>query len=199
MSDSIGQVKVKPRDRKGKGVARKMRAVGNIPGVMYGGGQDAVMLELNPKDLRRAMDPERKLNTFFQVEIDGVGTEPCIISDIQIDPLKDTFMHVDFLRVDPEEEVSTKIPVEYTGRAVGVVAGGKLKTHRRFVRIAAKPAEIPVKMLVDVGPLEGGQSIRFSDIDISPARLLDRADTVVAHVEMPKVRADDDNKGKKKK
>lgn len=198
MSNSIGQIKVKSRDRKGKGAARKLRAVGHIPGVMYGRGQDAVMLAVDPKELRRAMDPERKLNTFFQVEIEGASTEPCILADVQLDPIKDTFQHVDFLRVDPEQEVSTKIPVEYTGRAVGVVAGGKLKTHRRFVRIAAKPAEIPVKMLVDIGPLEGGQSIRLSDIDISPARLLDRADTVVAHVEMPKAKAEDDAKGAKK-
>lgn len=197
MSDSIGQIKVKARDRKGKGAARKLRAAGHIPGVMYGRGKDAVMLEVDPKQLRRAMDPERKLNTFFQVEVEGSGTEPCILADVQLDPIKDTFQHVDFLRVDPEEEVTTKIPVEYTGRAVGVVAGGKLKTHRRFVRVAAKPAEIPVKLLVDIGPLEGGQSIRLSDMDISPARLMDRADTVVAHVEMPKAKADEDDKAKK--
>lgn len=196
-----GQLKAAVRNAHGKGVARKLRAQGQIPGIVYGRGKDNLMLSLDPAELRKAMDPARKLNTFFQLDVANT-TEPCIIADYQMDPIRDEFLHVDFLRVDPEAEVFVKIPVRYTGRAVGVVAGGKLKTTRREVRIAAKPGEIPVEMLVDVTPLNGGDKLRFGDIALTNARLLENPDIVVALVEAPKAAKEDAGaaakKGKKK-
>ena len=144
MSDNqqFGNLTARVRHRTGKGVARKLRASGEIPGVMYGKGKDNVMLSLSPRELRKAMDPERKLNTFFTVTVQEEGkdavVEQCVLTDYQADPLRDEFLHVDFLRVDPEAEVVTRIPVEYIGRAVGVVAGGKLRTYQRTTLAAAE-------------------------------------------------------------
>lgn len=195
---TTGQLSASVRNAHGKGVARKLRAQGKIPGIVYGRGKDNVMLALDPGELRKAMDPARKLNTFFQLAVEGSDAESCIIADYQMDPVRDEFLHVDFLRVDPEVEVFVKIPVRYTGRSVGVVAGGKLKTTRREVRIAAKPGSIPVEMLVDVTPLQGGEKLRFADIPLQNARLLENPEIVVALVEAPKTAAgDDDKKGKK--
>lgn len=194
---TTGQLNANVRSAHGKGVARKLRAQGKIPGIVYGRGKDNVMLSLDPSELRKAMDPARKLNTFFKLSVDGTE-EQCIIADYQMDPIRDEFLHVDFLRVDADAEVFVKIPVRYTGRSVGVVAGGKLKTTRREVRIAAKPGEIPVEMVVDVTPLNGGEKLRFGDIPLSNGRLLENPDIVVALVDAPKAAAEDDKKGKKK-
>lgn len=194
---TTGQLNANVRSAHGKGVARKLRAQGKIPGIVYGRGKDNVMLSLDPSELRKAMDPARKLNTFFKLSVDGTE-EQCIIADYQMDPIRDEFLHVDFLRVDADAEVFVKIPVRYTGRSVGVVAGGKLKTTRREVRIAAKPGEIPVEMVVDVTPLNGGEKLRFGDIPLSTGRLLENPDIVVALVDAPKAAAEDDKKGKKK-
>ncbi len=198
-----GQLTAKIRQASGKGVARKLRADGLIPAVIYGKGQGNVMLTVSPRELRRAMDPQRKLNTFFTVTIEGEGgntVEQCVLTDYQADPIRDEFLHVDFLRVDPESEVVTKIPVEYVGRAAGVVAGGKLRTYQRTARIAAKPALIPVKLTVDVSPLAAGETLRMKDLSLADARLLEHPNVVVAHVDPPRVAkvTEDAKKGKKK-
>jgi large subunit ribosomal protein L25 len=189
MTQEHGQLTAKARGRAGKGVARKLRAAGRIPGVMYGKGKDNVLLSVNPLELKRAMDPERRLNTFFTVTIEGEGgteVERCVIADCQIHATRDVFVHVDFLRVDPDTAVTATIPVEYTGRSKGVVAGGKLRTYRRTVKVAAKPAEVPIRLVVDVTDLEGGQSLRLKTLSLENARLLDHPETVMAHVDMPR-------------
>lgn len=196
MSD-YGQLTVQKREGAGKGVARKLRAAGKIPGVMYGRGKDNVMLTVDPAELRKSMDPQRKLNTFFHVEVEGGDKESCVISDYQMDPIRDEFLHVDFLRVDPEAEVFVKIPVVYRGRSAGVVAGGKLKTLRRFVRIAAKPADIPVELHVDLTPLQIGQTLRLKDAPLANARLLENPELPTAIVEAPKKKAVNEKKAKK--
>ncbi|MFO7566709.1 MAG: 50S ribosomal protein L25 [Enhygromyxa sp.] len=195
-----GKLTAKVRQASGKGVARKLRADGLIPAVIYGKGQGNLMLTVSPRELRRAMDPQRKLNTFFTVTIegqDGQSVEQCVLTDYQADPIRDEFLHVDFLRVDPDSEVVTKIPVEYIGRAAGVVAGGKLRTYQRTARIAAKPAEIPVKLTVDVTPLNAGETLRMQDLSLPNARLLEHPNVVVAHVDPPRVAKTAAEEGKK--
>ena len=203
MTDTeIGKLNVKVRQNSGKGVARKLRTQGLIPGVLYGKGEGNLMLTMSPRELRRAMDPKRKLNTFFTLTVteeDGkTRTEQCVLTDFQADPLRDEFLHVDFLRVDPETEVVTKIPVEYVGRSIGVVAGGKLRTYQRTARVAAKPALIPEALVVDVSPLNAGQTLRMKDLTLENARLLDHPNVVVAHVDPPRAaKVVEEKKGKK--
>jgi large subunit ribosomal protein L25 len=186
----FGKLNAKIRNTSGKGTSRKLRAQGLIPAVIYGKGEGNVMLTISPRELRRAMDPQRKLNTFFTVTVENEGSssvEQCVVTDYQADPIRDEFLHVDFLRVDPNSEVVVKIPVEYVGRAAGVALGGKLRTYQRTTRIAAKPGLIPVSLSVDVSPLLAGESLRMKDLRIEGARLLDHPEAVVAHVEPPRV------------
>jgi large subunit ribosomal protein L25 len=198
----FGKLNAKIRQTSGKGTARKLRARGLIPAVIYGKGQDNVMLTISPRELRRAMDPQRKLNTFFTVTVEsdsGSITEQCVVTDYQADPIRDEFVHIDFLRVDPNSEVVVKIPVEYVGRAAGVALGGKLRTYQRTTRIAAKPAQIPVKLSIDVSPLQAGESLRMKDLQLEGARLLDHPEAVVAHVEPPRAAAKAPGAGDDKK
>lgn len=185
-----GQLSAQVRTSAGKGESRKLRAAGKLPAVMYGKGKTDVLLTLDARDLKHAVDPERKLNTFFTLTVKDGGSETveqCVIADYQADPIRDVFLHVDFLRVDPESEIVTKIPVEYVGRAVGVAAGGKLRTQLRTVRIAVKPGDVPVKLSIDVTPLEAGQMLRMRDVTVPNARLLENPNVVVAFVEAQRV------------
>jgi large subunit ribosomal protein L25 len=185
----FGNLKATLRNTTGKGTSRKLRAQGLIPAVLYGKGQGNLMITVSPRELRKAMDPQRKLNTFFHLSLEGDGgtkVEQCVITDYQADPIRDEFLHVDFLRVDPESEVIVKIPVEYVGRAAGVALGGKLRTYQRTTRIAAKPGEIPVKLSIDVTPLQAGETLRMKDLQLPNARLLDHPEAVVAHVDPPR-------------
>jgi large subunit ribosomal protein L25 len=201
MSQETGKLTVQLRVKQGKGVARKLRAAGRIPGVVYGGGGDNLTISLDPLAMRKAMDPERRLNTFWTLDVvdaDGnsKGQATCVLADFQLAPLRDQFLHVDFLRVSADAPVTVKIPVEYTGRAKGSVLGGKLRTLRRSVRVAAKPTEIPVKLVVDVTPIGLGESLRLSDLSIPNAEILDQADTVMALVEAPRGKKEDAPAGK---
>lgn len=187
----FGHLQVEVRVAHGKGAARQLRLAGKIPAVVYGGGKDNVTLTLDPLALRKATDPQREFNTFFQLSIvkDGkeVGTEKCIVVDIQVDPLKHTIQHVDFMRVDPKEDVVRNVPVRTTGRAAGVVKGGRIKTFRRTVRVAAKPSDIPFEIVLDVTPLDMGQSIRMRDVVLEKGRIDEAPDAMLAVCELAKV------------
>lgn len=187
---TFGQLTAQLRTGSGKGVSRKLRSAGKLPAVMYGKGQDNLLLTVDAHELRRALDPERKLNTFFSLTVrseQGESVEQCVIADYHADPIRDQFLHIDFLRVDPQSEIITKIPVEYIGRAVGVALGGKLRTQQRTVRIAVKPGDIPVKLVIDVTPLESGQIMRMSELSMPNVRILENPNVVVAHVEPARV------------
>lgn len=198
MSNKIGNLEAQLRAGAGKGVARKLRATGRIPAVVYGQGGENVTVSINPLALRSAMDPERKLNTFWSIDLQdeagkSTGAESCIIVDYQLDVLRDEFIHVDFMRVSAEREVTVTIPVVYTGKAAGTVTGGKLRTLRRSVKVAVKPSEIPVNLTIDVSAIESGESLRLKEISMDGIRLLDHPEMVMALVETPRGAAEDED------
>lgn len=189
MTQSQGTITAQVRTGHGKGVARRLRQEGRIPGVVYGQGKDAVSVSLDPLLLRKAMNPDLGYNTFFSVTVEDGGKQdvvPCMIADVQMNPVRDEILHVDFMRVDPEAEVERRVPVRYTGRAAGVVVGGKLKTRVREVRIASKPADIPVELVADVTPLDQGQALCIKDVTLDKARLLENPEVILAFVELAK-------------
>lgn len=183
-----GQLRVETRKAAGKGATRELKRRGRFPAVIYGQGQDNVSIAIEPHAFGVATDPTRGVNTFFNLTIvDGdktVGVVPCVIADIQRDALRGDTVHVDFMRVDPEREVVRPVPVRTIGRAAGVVKGGRIRTTRRNVQVAAKPADIPFEIVIDVTPLDNGQSIRMRDVVLTNARISEPADAVLAICEL---------------
>ena len=190
-----GMLEVEVRTAKGKGAARQLRLAGKVPAVVYGRGQDNLTLSIDPLALRKATDPQRDFNTFFQLSVmkDGkqVATEPCIVVDVQMDTLRNIVQHIDFMRVDPNADVVRNVPVRTTGRAAGVVKGGRIKTFRRTVHVAAKPADVPFEIVVDVTPLDMGMSIRMRDINLPNARIDESPDAMLALCELAKIAKED--------
>lgn len=203
MKNNQREITVQLRTQTGKGAARRVRRGGLIPGVVYGKGGEHVCVQLDPKEFRKSLDPVRKLNTFFKLTIAGDKpvTEAAIIADHQVNAVKDAVIHVDFLRVDPQQEITTKIPVNYSGRSVGVLAGGKLKTFLRYVKISARPGDIPESLEVDITPLKANDTLRIKDVSIEDVRILENPSQPLAFVAPPKAKkaeAEDDKKKKKK-
>lgn len=202
-----GNLVAELRHQHGKGSSRSLRREGKIPAVLYGGGGENLPLSLSPSEFRKATHPELQWNTFYQLTLKDEGkadvVQPCLIADIQIDPVRRDVIHVDFMRVDPEAEVTRKVLVEYIGRSVGVVKGGKLKTFRRSLQVAARPGYIPLHVTVDVTPVDGGESILVENIELENARIVENPKMQLCHVEMPKVKKtdaeEDKDKDKKKK
>ena len=197
------EITVQVRHSHGKGESRKLRAKGLIPAVVYGAGGEHKAVSVDPRILRKTMDPARKLNTWYKVtlEEDGktVGTESCIVCDHQIHKVKDAILHVDFLRVDPAKELTVRIPVEVSGRAAGVVAGGSLKTFLRYVHVSVKPSDIPASLVVDITPLQSGETLRIKDLSVPGGRILENGNQSLAHIEPAKIKIEEESDADKKK
>lgn len=171
----VGKLTVSLRDRSGKGGARKLRAQGKVPGVCYGTSVDGpitpVPITLDIKQLRGALDPVRKRNTVVTLTIEGDGASRslhALVKDLQIDVLRREITHVDLLAIDPNKEVRADVPIEFVGKPKGAISGGQIRIVLRSLGVRAKPSDIPVKLTVDVSPLEIGDVIHVSAIALPP-------------------------------
>lgn len=178
----VGKLTVTIRNQSGKGAATKLRAQGKVPGVCYGaspsGRIDPTPIEVDVKALRAALDPVRKQNTVIQLTIDGAkggGTLHALVKDFQIDEIRREITHVDLLAIDPNKEVRAEVPLEFNGKPKGAIDGGQIRIVLRKLEVRAKPNDIPVKIPVDVSPLEIGDVIHVSALTL-PAGV-----TSVAH------------------
>jgi large subunit ribosomal protein L25 len=171
----VGKLTVSVRDRSGsgKGGSRKLRAQGKVPGVCYGASPDGriepLPIVLDVKQLRGALDPVRKRNTVISLTIEG-GASPrslhALVKDFQVDAIRHEVTHVDLLAIDPDKEVRADVPLEFTGKPKGAIDGGQIRIVLRSLSVRAKPNDIPVKLVVDVSPLEIGDVIHVSSIEL---------------------------------
>ncbi|MFH1131725.1 MAG: 50S ribosomal protein L25 [Pseudomonadota bacterium] len=167
----IGKLDVTRRSERGKNVARKLRAKGLIPAVLYGGANENIPLSLDPKKLARALDPTKRQNTLLELTLtneDGSGKEQsnAMLKEFQMHPLKDTLVHVDFVRVDATKTVRVSIPLRLEGKPEGVKTGGILHQVFRELEVECLPIDIPVELSVEVSHLNIGEGIQISDIAV---------------------------------
>ncbi len=181
---------VQLRDASGKGVARKLRAVGRIPGVVYGRSQAAVPVSLDPKLLRRVLTrSESGLNTLFELEVEGGGAlqgTPVLVRELQRDPVRGDYLHADLLAIDLQQKIDVEVPIHVTGKARGVEFGGILDHSLRELEIFCLPTAIPKEILVDVTELEVGDSLHVRDLPLPPGvELRSDPDLSVVSVVLP--------------
>ncbi|MBN2495554.1 MAG: 50S ribosomal protein L25 [Deltaproteobacteria bacterium] len=160
----IPKLKVEPRTELGPQSTKQIRRSGRIPAVCYGRGKQTMPLALDPKELSQILGGPRGLNTLIQ--LDGAEDRTVFIQELQRDPVERTLVHVDFLWVDTDKLVERKVPVQLSGRPVGVKLGGVLQVARRVVTIEALPANLPDKVVVDVSDMEIGDVVHVADIEL---------------------------------
>ena len=177
-------ITAEPRSTRGKNEARRLRATGKTPGVVYGTGQDAVAVAVNPAEVTRILRSSTGHNTIFQVQVDGQAPEPVMITDWQAEPIKGKLLHVDLKRIDLSQHMTVKVPVHVTGEPKGVkIQGGLLEIVTRDVEIDCLPDEIPEQFVLDVSELMIGQSVRASGVAMTGSmKLVSSPDQVIAHV-----------------
>ena len=151
------------RTEMGKGAARKLRAEGLLPAVIYRAGQPATSISLDPHALENAFRKTGNRNTLVDLGVDG-NNFVCLVKETQRDPASSILLHVDFFEVDNNEKVLVEVPVSSTGKAAGVVAGGKLRIIKRDLRVRCKPGDIPDTIAVDVSSLDIGDFVRVSGV-----------------------------------
>lgn len=177
-------IAAEPRASRGKNEARRTRAAGKIPAIVYGAFKDPQSVSVNPKDILKIIRSKSGHNSIFDLEISGVERTPVIVADEQYDPVKDTLIHIDLKRIDLTRKLRVSIPVHAHGEAKGVKQqGGVLDVVTRSIEIECIPDNIPVQFDVDVTELMIGNNIRVSDLKVGDGiRVLTSPDAVIAHV-----------------
>ena len=164
----------------GKKAAKAIRAEKNVPCVLYG-GESNVNFIVAASDLRKLIyTPEVYL---VNLTIDG-KTSKAIIKEIQFHPVSEAILHMDFLEVSENKPVAVEIPVQLTGLAEGVKAGGKLNLEMRKLRVKGIYTNIPERIVLDVTSLALGKKIQVCDVVLDNLEVLNAKNAVVAQVKM---------------
>lgn len=161
------QFAVEPKVGVGKGIARKLRAGGKTPGVVYGPGLDPVMVTFREQDLVKALSTPAERNVFLrlQCEDERVNGVRAIVKDLQVDPARRRFVHVDFYKLDPARKIRATVPVHLEGTAAGVKMGGIMQVARREILVFCLPDDLPEAIMADVTELMPGHSIHVGDLE----------------------------------
>ncbi len=144
--------------------SRRLRRDGKVPGVLYGLGQDPEIFSVDYGELREAMTTDAGLNALIQLSINGTN-QLTILKTLQRHPVKDEVIHVDFVRVDPKQELAVEVPIVLEGVAKKVTDQNGMVDQTMFsLSVLSLPDAIPNELTADVSELEINDAIRVSDV-----------------------------------
>lgn len=158
------KVSASRRDGHGKGAARRLRNEGRIPAVAYGKSLPTQALAVLPESIKAVLASERGRNTVVTLDVDGKAGLTVLLSDFQYHPLTRSLLHADFVQIHLDQPVNVEVPLELTGKAVGVTAGGTLRQVFRKLPIRCLPGQIPVKISHDITTLELDGHVPVKDL-----------------------------------
>jgi large subunit ribosomal protein L25 len=182
------ELTVEKRSTNGKNEARRSRAAGRIPAVVYGAGKPNVPITVDRKALSDVFREGAGENAIFLLKLGGSDqSRHAMIREMQRDPVSRRPLHIDFVRVLMDVKVTVEVPIEVVGVAKGVKnEGGILDLVTREVEIECLPGNIPAHLAVDVTELAIGDAIRVSQIPAPEGvRIVDNPEKVVLHVAHP--------------
>lgn len=151
------------REGRGKGVARRSRAAGRVPGVVYGRGMDPLAIEVDRRAFLMALNTDAGLNVLLDLKVDG-NNVLALAREIQRDPVKGTILHADFVQIDRTEAIDVEVPIHVVGEAAGVKEGGVLEQPLFAVHVRCLPTDVPESIDADVSALNIGDSFRVADL-----------------------------------
>lgn len=176
------------REMLGKGGARKTRAAGQIPGVLYGHGEDPIAVAISAREFEVALRQHKGGNPIVNLAVGTGGEYTALIRDVQYDPLTRGIVHLDFQHISLTEEIEVNVAVKLTGLALGVKdGGGILETILRELEVRCLPTQIPSAIEIDVTNLNIGDSIHVRDLAVPNVTVLNDPDTTIATVVPPTV------------
>lgn len=177
------------REGRGKNEARRLRAQGRIPAVLYGAEKGkAVEIAVDPKVLLRILHSESGVNTLIGLQLDG-GDTRVLVKEYQLDPIDHKLLHADFYQVAMDRTITVTVPIVLKGEAKGVKQqGGIVDFVNRDIEIEVLPGDIPENITVDVSELLLHEGIRVRDLKIEGAKWtpVSEPDTMIVHVVAPK-------------
>ena len=184
------ELKAKTREDTGKGSARKARAAGLVPAVLYGEGEAPQPLTIGYKDFYPVIHTTARENVILDLKIEGgqQGEVKAIIREIQYHPVRREILHVDFQHISMTKEIEINVPIEVIGESVGVkTSGGILELIMREVQVECLPANIPDRIEINVTELDVGDSLQVKDLHVENARITSDMDSTVVTIVAPSV------------
>lgn len=155
----------KAREGAGKGSARRLRAQGLVPAIVYGRHLGApAHIAVDPLEVKKAISTPLKFNTLLMLKVEGQQPRQVLLKDYQQDPVTREMLHADFLDVKENEEVKVNVPLVLVGKPEGVTSGGILSQNRRDIEVYVLPSAIPEKLEADVSHLKIAQSLHIRDV-----------------------------------
>jgi large subunit ribosomal protein L25 len=173
----------KKRPGRGKGPARRLRAQGALPAIVYGPGHEAITVAVDPRQVRKILTAPLGRNTVVTLDIEGTR-QLAMLKSFEYHPLTRDLEHADFYTVQLERPIVIEVPFATTGKAKGVAAGGLLRQVFRKLPVKCTPDKIPAKLEIDVSDLELGAAFHVRDLKLPEgvSVMLDPGQTIVSVV-----------------
>jgi len=174
------------RANTGKGVARKARAAGLVPGVLYGPGEAPVAIQVSLPEFMRIYHGGHGENVLVDLSVDAGKPKKVLFREVQLDPLTEKVVHVDFYHVSLTKVIRVHVPIHLEGLPSGVKLGGGILQHvLREVEVECLPTDIPESIVVDVSALEVHDAVHVSDLPATRWKLVTEGTQTVASVIPP--------------
>ncbi|MFH1035710.1 MAG: 50S ribosomal protein L25 [Pseudomonadota bacterium] len=152
------------REGSGKSVTRKLRAVGQLPAIIYSAGHPAEMLTVAMLDLEKVLRQVTGDTAFLSLKIGDAAPRMAVLRELQSDYMGRKFLHADFYEVKADQEITLDVPLEFTGTAKGAGLGGVLTTAIHSVKLRGRMADLPDSITVDVSELGLGEGIHLAEL-----------------------------------
>jgi large subunit ribosomal protein L25 len=180
-----------PRHQTGKGAARRTRAGGRVPAVLYGHGMEPLHLSVDSREFTFALRTDAGTNVLLDLDVEG-RSHLALAKEIQRHPVRGTFLHIDFLAVRRGERLQISVPVHLVGESPGAREGGILGQDLHQINVEAEVTDVPEAIEADISGLGIGDVVRVGDLS-APAgvTILDDPEATVASVSAPTVEAEE--------
>src|SRR6266516_4633231 len=187
------KLKATLRDGGGKGAARKLRAGGLVPGILYGHGMEPLKLALDGRELYHVLHTGAGSNVLVDLQV-GQDQHLAMPREIQRDHVRGQFLHVDFLVVRRDEKITVDVPVHLIGESHGVKEGGVVEHHLWDLKVECTPTNVPQSVEADITRLGIGDSLSVKDIRIpgNVTVLTPLEETIVSVVPPPILRIEEE-------
>ncbi|MFM2375951.1 MAG: hypothetical protein RLZZ165_1048 [Bacteroidota bacterium] len=166
----------------GKSAMKKIRRAGNIPAVIYGQGEP-MAVEIDFMAITKVLhSPETYV---VNLDLEGTTTQ-AVIREVQVHPVTDKIIHVDFLRVSDQEAVEVELPIKLSGTSKGVLSGGRLVPMLRKLKVRGLVSQLPDKVEIDISDLDLGKTIRVGEVSLEGIKVTSPSSAGIAIIEIPR-------------
>jgi large subunit ribosomal protein L25 len=181
------KLKAEARADIGKGAARKIRADGRVPAVIYGHGVEPIPVSVDAKELFHLLHTDAGMNVLVDMRVNS-DQFLAMPREVQRDHIRGQFLHVDFLRIRRDEKIGVEVPIHLVGESHGVKEGGVIEHHLWNLHLECFPQDVPTSIEADISGLGINESLKVADLEIpDKLTLLTSPDEVIVSVVPPQI------------